>query len=346
MARKAEIILEYQNYIPAPPAAPEQLYAAACQNDGPTISHWRKIWLDNVRANKARFGSFAEHSIGQLFLAHNLKPAFIAGSGPSLKVNGALLKDRAGIPLVSCLHNFHFFEDNGVDVDYYVTLDAGPVVIEEVSEGGTLPAEEYWARTKGKTLIAYIGTDPRLFDKWQGKVYFFNAPVPDLEFRAEMDKIEPFHAYISNGGNVLGACLYFAKGWLGCGQIAFVGADFAFGYDKKFHAWDSKYDANLGYVLKATDVYGNKVLTWQSYANFKSWFDWVACKIPGFYVNCTEGGTFGAYPEGNIMDVKQMDLSQFISIYTMPEHLRSQAEQPGATPIGPDGKPSMHKILF
>ena len=30
------------------------------------------------------------------------------------------LKERGGIPLVSCLHNFNFFEDNDIDVDYYI----------------------------------------------------------------------------------------------------------------------------------------------------------------------------------------------------------------------------------
>jgi hypothetical protein len=328
LARKAEIILEYQNYIESPPIAPNQLYGQACANDSVTIDSWRKIWLDNIRANKARFGSFSDHSIGKLYQTHSLKPAVIAGSGPSLKVNGDLLKERGGVPLISCLHNFHYFEDRGISVDFYVTLDAGPVVLEEVSEGGTKTADEYWALTKDKKLIAFIGTDPRLFEKWQGEVYFFNAPVPDKSFQAESDAIEPFFAYISNGGNVLGACLYFAKGWLGCNPIAFVGADFAFGYDKKFHAWDSKYDKNLGYVLKAVDVYGNKVLTWQSYANFKAWFDYVAVKVPGIYINCTEGGTFGAYSEGNIMAVRQMELSQFIGMYRMSEHIKGQAEKP------------------
>lgn len=308
--------------------APQALYSQACSSDGVTIDTWRKIWTDNIRANKARFGSFAEKSIGKLHASLKHQPAIIAGSGPSLKVNSSQLKDRGGIPLISCLHNFHHFEDQGIHVDYYVTLDAGSVVLEEVSEGGKEASEEYWARTEDKTLIAFIGTDPRLFDKWRGEVYFFNAPVPDKAYQAEVDAIEPFHAYISNGGNVLGACLYFAKGWLGCNPIAFVGADFAFGYDKKFHAWDSKYDKNLGYVLKAVDVYGNKVLTWQSYANFKAWFDYIAVKVPGIYINCTEGGTFGSYAEGNIMAVRQMELSQFLGMYRMHEHLKGQAENP------------------
>lgn len=329
MGRKAEIILEYQNYIEAPPYSTDQLYGQACANDGVTINSWRDIWLNNIRENKKRFVNFKDHSIGKLHGSNAFKPAIIAGSGPSLKINGSKLKDRpSGIPLISCLHNFHYFEDQGVNVDYYVTLDAGPVVLEEISEGGSKSPDEYWELTKGKKLIAFIGSNPELFKKWQGEVYLYSAPVPDEKYKEELDKIEQFSAYISNGGNVLGACLYFAKGWLGSNPIAFVGADFAFGYDKKFHAWDSKYDKNLGYVLKAVDVYGNKVLTWQSYANFKSWFDFVAIRTPGIYINCTEGGTFGSYPEGNIMAVKQQELSNFLEMYKMHEHLKAQAETP------------------
>lgn len=326
--KKSEIVLEYQNYIENPPIAPSQMFSNACSSDGVTVNTWRKIWIDNVTANHKRFGSFKEHGIGKLFGSQKLKPCIIAGSGPSLARNGDELKDRGDIPLVSCLHNYQFFEDRGIDVDYYVTLDAGEVVVEEVYEGGKKTPDEYWESTKNKTLIAFVGTNPQLFDKWKGKVYLYNAPVPDAEYMAELDKLEPFNTYISNGGNVLGACLYFAKAILGCNPIAFVGADFSFSYDKKFHAWNSKYDSKLGYVIKACDVFGNKVLTWQSYYNFKNWFDYIALTVPGIYINCTEGGTFGAFTDGNIMAVRQMDLSDFLEMYLMHDQVRVACEKP------------------
>lgn len=328
MARKAEIILEYQNYIESPPVQPTELYSQACSSDGVTIDSWRKIWIDNIRANKQKFGSFAERGVGKLFGKYARQPVIVAGAGPSLKYNGAQLKDRGGVPLISCLHNYHFFQDQGVDVDFFVTLDAGEVTIEEVSEGGAKTEADYWESTRGKTLIAFIGSSPRLLEKWQGDIYFFNAPVPDQSYMDEIDQIEKFHTWVSNGGNVLGACLYIAKGLFGGNPIAFVGADFSFSYDKKFHAWDSKYDAKLGYVLKAVDVFGNKVLTWQSYYNFKSWFDYVALRVPGIYINCTEGGCFGAYPDGNLMAVKQQPLADFLNMYRLHETLRAQCETP------------------
>ncbi len=323
-----EMRLDFQNNIEDPPVSPQQLYSQACSGDAMTIQAWEKTWLENIRANKEKFGSFADRSIGKFFNSQSLKPVIIAGAGPSLKRNGDQLKDRHGVTLVSCLHNFHYFEDRDIDCDFYVTLDAGRITVEEVAEGGSHDAEWYWERTKGKKLLAYIGTHPELLSKWRGEIYFYNSPVPNEAFMAELNKIESFNCYVSSGGNVLGACLYIAKGYLGGNPIAFVGADFAFSYTHKFHAWDSKYDKNLGMVIKACDVFGNKVLTWQSYANFKSWFDQVACTVPGIWINCTEGGTLGSYPEGNISAIKQMRLSYFFDMYTMSRHIEKQAKEP------------------
>jgi hypothetical protein len=340
LGRKAEIILDYQNYIETPPVSTDRLYSQACASDAITLTSWEAIWLKNMKENRATLGPFEKVGIGQLFGSQKYRPVIIAGSGPSLKVNAHLLKDRGDIALISCLHNFHFLEEVGARPDYYVSLDAGPVVLEEVSEGGSKSADEYWAMTKDRTLIAYTGSHPDLFKKWQGKIYVFSAVVPKDSFLESAREIDAFETYLSTGGNVLGACFYLAKAIMGANPIAFVGADFCFSYERKFHAWDSKYDASLGYVVKAIDVYGNKVLSWQSYQNFKAWFDCMAVKVPGLYVNCSEGGTLGAYAEGNIMAIRQMELEKFIAMYHMHEDVRFQCENPGAK------DPKNRTILF
>lgn len=324
----AQVRLEYQNNIMELPVPPKQLYAQACSSDTITIESWRETWLNNIRINKKRFGNFKDHSAGRLFKKYEHMPAIIAGSGPSLKDNIHLLKERGRIPLISCLHNFHLMEDNGVNPEFYVSLDAGPVVLEEISEGGTKTPKEYWEMTKNRKLIAYIGSPPELFEKWKGEIYLYNCPLPSPELMKQIDEIEAFKCYVSNGGNVLGACLYLARGFLGCCPIAFVGADFCFSYDNKFHPWDSKYDKKLGYVVKVVDVYGNKRLSWQSYLNFKGWFEHLSVDSPQIFINCSEGGCLGSFPEGNVISIQQMKLARFLFMYRMHEELTDQMTSP------------------
>lgn len=327
--KKREMICEYQPYIFNTPVPANRLRSNAVSADDITIETWKEKWLANIRANKKHFGSFKKHSLGNLYNQFLHRPVIIAGSGPSLKHNAHKLKDRNGIPLVSCLHNFHYFEDLGLEPEYYVTLDAGPIVLEEVSEGGSKTPDEYWDLTKDRKLIAFIGTDPRLFEKWQGEVYLYNAPVPDTDYEQQVDEIEQFRCSVSNGGNVLGSCLYISKGFFGAGSIIFVGADFSFDPENmRFHGWDSKYDKNVGYTVPMYNVFGHKVKSWQSYKNFKDWYDWVSIQVPGIYINCTEGGCLGSYAEGNLHTIRQMDLDACLDMYNMSKHIKEQALSP------------------
>jgi len=328
LGRKVEVELEYQPIIPGPPQQPQELYRTACSNDGATIDNWANIWVDQIKANRAAVGDFADRGIGKLFGKFQNQACILAGSGPSLAVNGEQLKNRGAIPLISCLHNFHFFEDRDIKPELYVTLDAGSVVLEEISEGGKLSADEYWERTANHTLVAYVGSHPELLKKWRGNIFFFNAAMPAGKVRDAADEAAGLYTYLGSGGNVLGACLYLAKGILGCNTIAFVGADFSFDYSNKFHGWASKYDASLGQCMRVTDVYGLKRNTWKSYYNFKCWFEHISITVPGSFYNCTEGGILGAYSEGNISQFKYCDLKDFLGMCAMNEHLRAQCENP------------------
>lgn len=328
MVKDVKMHFEFKNIIMKPPTDSESMYKQACSNDEITVQSWLPQWIANAKHSKERFGSFKEHGIGKLFNSNKNKPCIVAGSGPSLANNIERLAKVRDIPIISCLHNFHYMVDHDVKVDYYVSLDAGPVVIEEISEGGKLSPAEYREATRGKTLLAYVGSHPSLWENWLGDVYLFSCTVPDEEYRTEFAKIEDFNTLVSTGGNVLGACAYIAKAILGSNPLIFVGADFCFSYDRKFHAWDSKYDGQMGQAQRAIDVWGNSVLTWPSYYNFKVWFDWLFVNVPGIYINCSEGGLMGSYPDGNIIQVRQMHLEHCLWMYEMNEELRAQCEHP------------------
>lgn len=317
MLKTIEIDLTYSQQIEGPPVHQGDLRERASSNDTTTVNAWRQIWIDNTKANKKRFGTFGDHSIGKLYGINKMKPAIICGSGPSLKNSIEALKENAqsDTPLltVSCLHNFGYFEDEGFHADFYLTLDSGKIVMDDVSEGRKEKAEYYWEKTKGKKLLATIMTDPKVFDLWQGEIYLFNIMIPEVATFQALNEIEKFSHYVSCGGNALGGCFYVTKVIFGSDNIHLVGADFCFDYNNQFHSYKTHYD-QVGHYVTWPDVYGIRRKTWQSYLNFKFWFDWVACHVPGHLVNCSEG-LLGAYPEGNIRQFKYMPLSEALRPY-------------------------------
>jgi len=318
---QAVISLDYQSYIDGPPRPKESLYQQACSNDGITIDSWRAQWLDHIKQNTETY-DVKKNSAFNEFGKQALKPVIVAGAGPSLKRNVEELKKNQGdMCLVSCLHNFGFFEDHGIKVDYYMNLDAGDITVSEMPEGGLKSEGHYWDKTKDRTLVTALVGNPELIKRWKGKVLFFHTPIPDQSFHDEQIKLTDFNLCFATGGNTLGSALYMAKAVLGANPICFIGADFSFGYDKKFHSWDSPYDKQFSGVIPATDVFGNKTYTWQSYFNFKCYFDYIICggkgNLPATYYNCTEGGILGAYQAGNIRQLTQMALDEFLSQYNI-----------------------------
>lgn len=328
MKRNVDIVLEYQPPIDLIPPNYGDIYKQACSGDKVTVETWRKTWVDHYRSAKDRFGNFAEKSYGQLFGINRHKPAIVIGSGPSLKYSLEALKTiserQNPLLMVSCLHNFGLFEDQGFHADYYLSLDSGGVVIDDVSESRNKDGGFYWEKTKGKKLLAYVASDPRLFDLWQGEIYLFNCLLPDMALREEIGKIERFSHYISSGGNALGACMYTAKAVMGSSEIIYVGADFCFDYDHKFHAYQTHYDnvdgKGIGTVIRWPDVFGNARATWPSYLNFKFWTDWVAMNVPGNWASASEG-LLGAYPEGNLRRIKMAPLNLLTEHYRIAEEV-------------------------
>lgn len=314
--------LEYQRVIDAPPQTPGQLYGRACSNDGITVDSWEPIWKKHIIANKELF-DFEKNSA---MLDHGkfaYKPGIIIGSGPSLKKNIGVLREKQNenVAVIACLHSFAFLEDNGIRVDYYLNLDAGDITIPEMAQGGKQSPEYYWDLTKDRTLVTAITGHPDLIKKWKGRILFFNTLIPDQQKHDDFRKITNFNLYYNVGGCTLGACMYHARAILGCQPIVFMGADFSFSHQKKFHAWDSPYDQQFAGLIPVVDIFGNRAWTWNSYFNFNLWFQFQACGgkalNPGLFINCTEGGILGAWPEGNIRQITQMRLDEFFHCYQM-----------------------------
>jgi hypothetical protein len=324
--------LMYQPYID-PPQSKEVLYAQACSGDTVTVKSFKPQWLDHWKKNGAKY-DFKANSVMNDFGKFAFKPVICAGSGPSLKVNAYNLKIRDGIGLVACLHSLGFLEDLGCPADYYLTLDSQDITIGEMSQGGTKDEQYYWDLTKDRTLVACAVANPKLIEKWQGKILWYNTIVPDMEYQAEVDKTG-FNLYFNLGGNALGACYYFARAILGACPIALVGADFCFSNKRKFHAWNSPYDQQFAGLEMANDVFGNRVYTWRSYFNFAKWFEFISLggggDNPHLFYNCTEGGILGAYPGGNVKSIIQMPLNAFIHSFNQHKMMKGLYESGSKT---------------
>jgi hypothetical protein len=319
---------EFQSYIPAPPARKEDLRATYSRNDEITVKSWWPEWQGNKRTNWQSY-DVPGNSVLTQHAKWAYKPVIIAGAGPSLKRNAHHLLKRGGMGLVSCLHNFGFFHDLGVKPDYYLNLDAGDITIPEMAQGGKRDEEYYWEASKDYTLVTALHCNPKLHKKWKGKILWFDTFLHGMDetLEAECPGITDFRMYFQTGGNTLGACHYMAKAVLGASPLVFVGADFSFSYEKKFHPFDTPYDKQFAGVVSCHDVFGNKVATWPSYFGFKAWFEHQAMggqgNTPGTYINCTEGGILGAYADGNIMQIAQRKLKDVITEYTLHEMLPS-----------------------
>lgn len=342
--------LEFQRYIDGPPASKDQLYSTATRSDKVTNSTWNDTWIKQATEN-GKTHNITEQTCMSEYKKEAFKPVIICGSGPSIRKNFLDLKERivnkqnletgkmelmmgggrSTLKIVSCLHNFGLFENHDIMTqdDYYLSLDAGAITVPEMIEGGQGKHDEewYWERTKNRTLLTHQTTCPELLKRWRGKVLFFTTPAPNDEVQKVYDtvldntKVPSF----SVGGNALGACLYFARAILGASTIIFTGADFSFSYEHKFHGWDSPYDQKFSGVEAATDIYGNRVYTWPSYYGFKCWLDFIACGGAGgqehSFINATEGGILGAYPEGNIRQFRYMQLRSALAMFTCHEKM-------------------------
>ena len=123
MRKTLEMDLEFLPYLNEAPVQPAQLQKQAVSNDETTIQAWKETWIKNAQVNHKNAGTFLDSHLGTQFGRFRNQPAIVLGSGPSLKNSIEALKQNETIPVISCLHNFHYLVDNDIKVDLWVTLD-------------------------------------------------------------------------------------------------------------------------------------------------------------------------------------------------------------------------------
>jgi len=267
-----------------------------------TLEGWEKIWTKNLVENNNRW-NFQKYSAKKLKDTNKRGACFLIGAGPSLKYNIRFLKDKKGI-IIASSHILKTLLANGIKPHYVIVLDAKDVQAEFLDVGD---------ESKNLTLISDILVSPLIWDKWKGKVLFFQAETFD-KIKEMIRKYTDFDCEITTGGHVIGAAYIIACS-MKSKRIVFVGTDYcndlspAIKYSNNLYGEDDK---NSGSDAMITcDIQGKGVYTLlRQYIN-KFWLDCISFQFPDIeHINATEGGILGAYLEGNLKTIKQMRLKE------------------------------------
>jgi hypothetical protein len=271
-----------------------------------TVKSWSKIWIKNLMQN-VKMCDFSKHSVYCLKDKFKGETAYLVGASPSLSKNIKELKKKKGI-IITCSHALKFLLDNGIKPDYVIILDAHDKQSKFLDIG---------SKSKDIMLLADILVSPEVFKVWNGRILFFRTigEKPADKLHKKLWSMSKFNDLIYTGGNVMGGAHSIAD-LLGCNKIVFVGMDFSnpiasnsyveYADGSKDHGTYDHLDAFIG-----TDITGRGVWTKQRMFMYKYWFDYTSVILDRIeHINATEGGTLGAYPEGNLKSIKQMKLSE------------------------------------
>ncbi len=271
----------------------------------------RIMWIDNYFDNIRHLSKYPPLDV----LRDRLKgvPLVVAGAGPSLKKNAALLKEFKGkAVIIAAITAYKPLLNYGVVPDFIIA-----------SEKVDLPEYfTYGEDDKNTRLIAAEVSHPNMFSREvKDKFVFFN---PYMCLSSEHAGLWGSSYMLSSGGSVTTAALDVGV-MLGCDPIVFIGQDLSFGENEThapggvYVAQDIKIDRDTGTVTVEEDYVTLKEkarsrfnLQWLKGLDGKpvpSKFDWVTFHQwfesyvgilkqkgnPVKVINATEGG---AYIEG------------------------------------------------
>jgi len=267
---------------------------------------WFPLWIPNIRDNLSRVGEFRS----VYGLKQKGKTAILVGGGPSLRKNVDKLKDvnRDEVVIVTSAHSLKYLLEHGVKPDYVFVLDAKDVQADWCDIGETdIP------------LIMEVGCSPKILEKWKGPVYFFRGN--SREDFPELYKDTDFSDMVYSGGNVMSCALYWALVVAGYKRIVFVGHDYSNSVNHGVEYADGSIDMGEGddsfqdYMI-ACDVEGLGVTTLARMMEYKIWSELLMKKyINVDFVNATEGGIFGVYPQGQLNYFRFAKLSEIDYIW-------------------------------
>jgi len=203
------------------------------------------------------------------------KPAIIVSAGPSLEINGHMLKkvkDRAKI--ISVGRAMRYLKSIGVKPDFTIISDPLETILNQLD-----PNEK-------EIPLLFLSTVHPNVEKYKGPKYILFEDLSDCIKTKEEKSFA-----INVGGSVATAALSFGK-LLGCNPLILIGQDLCF-HSNKMHSGEKDTFLTLKSSKIVKGIDGNEYPSATNLYEYLKWFRKFARKHPELrLINCTAKGAY------------------------------------------------------
>jgi hypothetical protein len=241
----------------------------------------RKIWIKNYLKNKL---NIINRESKQRF---DNNCCVLVGSSPSVQNQIKALKR------VACLKNFKIIACNGIykwllknDIipDYVFLVEGRSHVLSDINK----PNDK-------TTLVVSPFVDPEVFNIWRDNIEVYICGGGD-----DFDEIirKDYDDLNITGGNVVNTSFLWAYRYLGCRD--FIATGVALSYKNDYYFDNRSTEHVMGdniHTVHAVDMYGDVVKTTTPLLLYKVWLETYSRISGADFVNATEEGILGVYPE-------------------------------------------------
>lgn len=202
------------------------------------------------------------------------KKAIVVSAGPSLELNGELLKNVNGrAVIISVGRAYKYLKSIGITPDFVVLADAKPDVVDQ------LDLEET------ETTLIFLSTIYPTVENYKGPKYIL--------FEKYSDSIsdEDRKYAVETGGSVATTSLSFAE-LIGCCKIALIGQDLCY-HSNKMHSGEDSSFTEVKTNKKVKGISGEEYTAPLNLYEYLKWFRKFAIKHKNIHLyNCTAKGAF------------------------------------------------------
>lgn len=239
----------------------------------------RDIWRRNYLVNREKIVATKVSNKARQ------KCCILVGSSPAIKKQIELLKNIGdNFIIISSNGAYPYLVENGVNPDYVVLIEGREHVLRDMCFD-----------SDAKLVVSQF-VDPLIYDIWKGPIETFFCGSGSLDDLIKEDGYEIDVA----GGNVTNASFLWSYKYLGCRNYITIGSSLCY-YDDYYvdgrstkHVMDNLEENEY---FNAVDMYGKVARTTAPLLLYKTWLETYSRISGAEFINATEDGIFGVYPE-------------------------------------------------